>query len=428
MPNPRSSVALIAAATAGLALSGCGSTSGSADDEAAAPDTLQQSTIDIGLTYTGGEAGEADSSKEPVKIGFVSQQGGATSFPEYEGAADAAVKFINGSLNGIDGHPIELVKCIVQSEEDGQKCASQFLADPDVHIVNWGLAVVGNETFYKTVAGKFPVVVSNAGGLADYSTPHVYELDGGGDAVLSAMAIAAEDAGAESVAIVSSSNPGGKFATANVLVPKLEDAGIATKVAYVDDTGSAPDFVSAVQASGAAEADLMMLIPPSGAQCVSTYNAMKQLAIKKDVVTTYSCYSDPVPESTGGGPEGWTMYGYAGNQRSVGEEATAFRNAMEAAGQSEYTFVGATPKSFTDLFAITKIGNQVGYDGLDAASFEAGIKALKAPLFMVPGDISCLHHPNPEYVGICGDTTAGSTYKDGKWQDTEPVKTVTFTE
>jgi hypothetical protein len=42
----------------------------------------------------------------------------------------------------------------------------------------------------------------------------------------------------------------------------------------------------------------------------------------------------------------------------------------------------------------------------------------------VSGNIHCGKHP--VYVGICGDSAEGSTYKDGKWQSLGPVKNVTL--
>jgi branched-chain amino acid transport system substrate-binding protein len=392
--------------------------------EAASASKLDDASIAMAAEFTGGKAGtKADPSLPPFTIGFANQSGATPAYPEYIGAATAAVDLINNHLGGVEGHPVKLDKCIIQSEEDGQKCGAQMLANGDM-IANFSLASNGNESFYKTVGGKFPVIVSVAASGADYTTPHVYELDGGGDGVLNALSANAKEQGAKSVAIISSDNPAGKFATGKILIPQLTKLGIKSKAIYISDTATTPDFVSALQAGGASSADLVVLIPPGAPQCISTFDAMKQLAIKKNVVTTYSCYGDPMPEHTDGGPAGWNMYGFGTNQRIDNPQTKLFKASMDEAGQSKWTFVGSTFKTFGDIMAITRWANNIGFDKLSAAELEKQILAWTGPAFMVSGNIHCGKHP--VYVGICGDSAEGSTYKDGKWQSLGPVKNVTL--
>src|SRR4029077_4136488 len=87
-----------------------------------------------GLAYTGGTAGKADSTKTPVVIGYVNEEGGVPAFPEATQGIDAAAAYINGELGGIQGHPIQLEKCSVQVEADGQRCGTQFANDSKVQL------------------------------------------------------------------------------------------------------------------------------------------------------------------------------------------------------------------------------------------------------------------------------------------------------
>src|ERR671931_2129286 len=78
--------------------------------------------------YVGGKPGKADSSKSPVYIGWVNQQGGQQ---EIGGAAtdgaDLAVKVVNEQLGGIDGHPVVLKKCFIKNaEEEGNTCGQRL--------------------------------------------------------------------------------------------------------------------------------------------------------------------------------------------------------------------------------------------------------------------------------------------------------------
>lgn len=419
-----SRVLLAVAVCGSLTLSACGSDDSSSPDSSTptSDGQISEADIEIGLTYTAGTAGAADDSLEPVTIGFVSQQGGTPSFPEHEAAADAAVAYVNEELGGIDGHPVVLEKCVIQAEEDGQKCAAQLLANDAIDITNFALSVYGNETFYKTVDGAFPVIISAPAVAADYDTAHVYELDAGGDGQLASMAQQAADLGWKNVSIVSSDNPAGKFITGEVLVPNLESLGLDATAVYISDTSTTPDFVSALQSSGAAEADGVMLIPVAPASCVGLYQAMQQLSLTKEVVSLTQCSNDPMPEITDGGPEGWYLTSLSEVSLLDTPEATMYRDVMTAQGASDTMNVGHSVKGFGDILSIAKWGNEIGYDNLSPESFEQAILEFRGPAFMVPGEIVCGGHPT--YKGICGDQAPRVAFIDGKWTSQEPFQVV----
>ena len=118
--------ALVAACSSGGSSSSSSTTSGGGGSSA----TIDNS---LALAYTGGTAGKATGT--PINIGYVNQESGSPSYPENTQGADLAVKYINNDLGGIKGHPINLVKCFVSTEEDGQKCGTQMLNDPSIKLV-----------------------------------------------------------------------------------------------------------------------------------------------------------------------------------------------------------------------------------------------------------------------------------------------------
>ena len=67
------------------------------------------------IEYTGGSAGAA--SGEPVRIGYANTE---AIIPEATVGARAAVEYVNAELGGIQGRPIELVECQVNTAEDGR--------------------------------------------------------------------------------------------------------------------------------------------------------------------------------------------------------------------------------------------------------------------------------------------------------------------
>ncbi|MGH9184655.1 MAG: ABC transporter substrate-binding protein, partial [Acidimicrobiales bacterium] len=94
------------------------------------------------LAYTGGTARPADESLEPVTIGYINQEGSVPSFPEATVGIEAAVRYVNEELGGAGGHPVELATCIVQSEEDGQRCGTEMANNADVSFVIVGILAV----------------------------------------------------------------------------------------------------------------------------------------------------------------------------------------------------------------------------------------------------------------------------------------------
>ncbi|MEY3823853.1 MAG: hypothetical protein RL628_1961, partial [Actinomycetota bacterium] len=94
-------------------------------------------------------------------VGYVNQEGGTPGFPEASIGVDAAVWYINNYLGGIGGRPIELAKCIITKEEDGQKCAQEMLANDQVSVVLAGAMLNGNAPLLDGLSGKKPVFISN---------------------------------------------------------------------------------------------------------------------------------------------------------------------------------------------------------------------------------------------------------------------------
>ena len=114
--------------------------------------------------YIGGKPGKADSSKSPIYIGWVNQQGGQQVIgAAATDGADLAVKLVNDQLGGIGGHPVVLKKCFIKSaEEEGTSCAQKLGNDKSVSAIDMGGVAIGIQPFYSTIAGKKPVIVGVA--------------------------------------------------------------------------------------------------------------------------------------------------------------------------------------------------------------------------------------------------------------------------
>ncbi|MEV4420749.1 hypothetical protein AB0L40_12345 [Patulibacter sp. NPDC049589] len=420
---------LAAAASAVLVLAGCGgdddapsasapsgSTPTTAAKDAAGSGAPDAAAIAETVKFTGGKAGKADPSLSPVVVGVVNQQGGAPAFPEYLETAKVAAKLVNEQLGGVGGHPLKLETCIVQSEEDGQRCASEFLTKK-LSVAIWTIGVVGNQSFYKTVAGKFPVLNSSNATGADSTTPHVYTLDAGSGGILKGMVGLSTASKPKTLAIVSDDSDAGKYLGGQVLVPTFKKLGVNAKAAFYPVAGTQPEMVSAIQASGAPTADSVLFLGPTPSVCLSGYKAMKQLGVQAPVTGTSVCAGDDFVAGTddGAGVTNWTFAGLARNARITDDpQATAFRDVMDAYGKGDLAAAGHVLKTFGDVLAITRWATEIGADEVTAAAYEKAIAAFRGPAFAVPGALQCGW--DRAAIGVCGKTVPVSAFRDGAWK------------
>jgi branched-chain amino acid transport system substrate-binding protein len=427
MSNLRSAVtlacvglSLVVAACGSSSSDGSGSGGGSATAStppAKSSNGIDQATIDFGAQYTGLKPGKADSSLKPVTVGLVNQEGGTPSFPENTKAANAAVDFINNNLGGIDGHPLKIDRCVMQAEEDGQKCAAQFL-DAKLPIAELSLAVIGNTAYYKTAGAKFPTLIGTTSAPADSVSPGAYSLGGGGAAVLAAMAeVAKNQLNAKFTSVITVDNAGGKFSAEKIAIPYMDKIGLVhSKSVYYPQSATGPDVISALQAAQASKADAILLDPSTPAECISVYDAVKTLNLKAKVVATPICNADQFVKHAGGKPEGWAIVGFGVNPRVADDpQAKVFNNIMAAAGATPEATQGFTPQVVRDFLTIAKFAHAIGPDKLTPAAFDEQIKAFAGPAFMIPGPLHCGKPSDPNSPTLCGESAGISQFSSGKW-------------
>ena len=196
--------------------SSSGGTSGGATTTAKDAAKSGDQTVSAGVSdyadYVGAKSsGAADSSKAPITIGWVNQEGGPTDVgPGSTKGADLAVKYLNEKLGGIGGHPVKLFKCFTStSEEQGQTCGQKMVNNKDVKVIAMGAVAIGDQSLVATVNGTKPMVTSVAIGAADAKNKNGYGLFGDGIRVSGPFATyASKVVGAKKVSVVWPELPG----------------------------------------------------------------------------------------------------------------------------------------------------------------------------------------------------------------------------
>jgi branched-chain amino acid transport system substrate-binding protein len=371
-----------------------------------------QSSIDTGVAYTGGPGGAA--SGDPIKIGYINQEGGTPAFPEASVGIDAGVWFINNFLGGVGGRPIELVKCFVTKEEDGQKCGQEMLANEDVQTVITGALLNGNAPLLDTLKDKKPVFIGNPVTTPEFLATDGFALTPGSPGVIQGLAILAakyvpelEGKEVKKVAVVYNDNPAGTVAFEALTKPVLAAFGVEVTGVPVADTAGATEMATAIQSSGADTADVFYpLVTIQG--CIGVYDALKTLEIETTVVTTGLCFGIPMQDhlkaagEEGNLPDGWYFggYGYAyeipGNPELDAYIDAALAWAAETGVENpEYTGFGGP--TFGTLMTVVQFMNA---GAQDSASIRDAVKAFVGPMWGGVGDFKC--GGNPTFPSLCG--------------------------
>ena len=394
-----------------------------------APTTTGSSNADrdkVALDYVGATEAKA-ASGDPITIGYVNQEGATPAFPEATVGLEAAVDYINSTLGGVQGRPLQIKKCVVQKEEDGQKCGQEMLADASVKFVLTGTLVNGNQPLYDTLAGQKPVFIGNPVATPDFLDKDGFAFTPGSPGVVQGMAIFAATMLPEGkpakAAVVYGDNPGGQAGFNLLTKPILEKYGIQVTGVPIPDTAGPQDFAPAIQAAGAQDAQVFIpLVTIQG--CIGTYDALKQLGITTPVVTTGLCYGTAMKDhlkqagDSGDFPDGWYFGGYGYSYFIPGfpqmdNYISVIQDYAKAKGINDIEYTGFAGLMYGNALTLTKFMNAIGPDNVTPDAMRQAALAFTGPQWIVVGPMAC--GKNPIFVSVCGIQMGIQQYKDGQW-------------
>jgi branched-chain amino acid transport system substrate-binding protein len=419
---------LLAAAVVSLALvAGCGSSGSSSSSTSAS--TAAGATGATGASgatgaqtggaggksvtnyqaYIGGKAGKADSSKSPIYIGWVNQQGGQQVIgAAATDGADLAVKLVNDQLGGIDGHPVKLKKCFIKSaEEEGTSCAQTLGNDKSVTAIDMGGVAIGIQPFYSTIAGKKPVITGVAVTPVDSVQKNAAIMFGDVTKVLGPFGTYAKDVLHAKTAALVYPNIAGITDGAAAIAKGLTAAGV--KVKKVGYSQGQTDLIGPLTAAGAPSAD--MVIPYSDASgCVNQAKGLKQLGITdaKKIVSAPLCLNPTVAAGLGGDYPIWT---YAIASSLFGDPTDPGMPPYMKVTKQYNVKTAPDPwviVSFSDVLTTVKFLNEVGADNLTSDAILAKAKSFTGPIALGAPELQCGKYPDAP--AVCNDRTQFFTY------------------
>jgi hypothetical protein len=424
MKRHRVLVAVTALATAGtLGLSACGSSSsaGAKSGASSTPSSgssgsgVSAASVKTFLAYTGGTAGKATGT--PIDMGFINAQGGAYSYPEYSTELASLVSVINNQLGGADGHPLVVKSCFITTgEAQGQACAQQFLADKSMALIIQGPLEVGGTSFHATLAGKIPVVSALPNEITDATAKNAFYLGGGVLGSLGFVAYATKYLHAKTASIlVPAGVPAGQQSAAQL---KAAFGKLGVKVTEGTYAPTATDYLSAIEASGAKNADVFIPLVITPNQCLAVAKDLQQVPIKATVLSFDACLGSAVKSGLGDFPK-WTYLSVTTNVNAPTTDPTteadiAAYNDWDKTIDAQIPDANSAVVTVMTTLTALKMLNEAGADPTPA-SVTAQLAKFTGPLFL---GAPTLTFGRPPFTAVGTMSSSFNAYEgNGKWKN-----------
>ncbi|MEV0354889.1 ABC transporter substrate-binding protein [Nocardia sp. NPDC050697] len=342
---------------------------------------------------------DAPASGAPVRIGFVSTEGGAVvSLPEMREGAEAAAQYVNKNGGGIAGRPIELVVCKQQEEPtSATKCANDFVEQKVAAVLSPGTSQGG--TILPIVAGAgIPYVTLNGVSQQELTSPDSAALSAGLPGTIGAMAAAAKDKGMKNFTLFASDG-GGLGALADAMgAPLFQAAGVQLKVVPIPL--GVPDPTPLVTSGLSGKPDGVSVIADA-ATCASVYKAVQTTDPAVQKVFIPVCLDPNVTGIIGmdavTGSTGITATDYLSDR----PDSVLYRSVLQAYAPSA-TVTGAASSGYQVVLALA--GATDGIQGeVNAASIKEALRAAKGVEMPAGGGITftCDGTAVPMLPSIC---------------------------
>ncbi|MBV9452258.1 MAG: ABC transporter substrate-binding protein [Streptosporangiaceae bacterium] len=415
-----SAVAVVTAALAAGCSSGTSGSTASGTHTATAPTSSAPTTNSGGAgsasvtnyaTYIGAKSGPADSAQAPVYIGWINQQGGQQQIgPLATAGAQLAVKYINATLHGVDGHPVALKTCFITSaEEEGTTCGQQMAADKSVSVIDEGAVAIGIQSFYSTIGTTKPVIVGVAATPTDATRPSSVILFGDVTHVLGPFGSYAKDILHAKTAALIYPDIEGITQGAAAIAASLRQAGVTVRQVGYDENQT--DLIGPLTSAGAQTAD--MVIPYSDSSgCVNLAKGLKELGITdaKKIVSAPLCLNGQVAAGLGGDFPLWT---YAIASSLFGDPTDpgmpAYMNVTKQYGNPADAPDPWNIVAFAQILTTVRFLNQLGYGHITPQAVLGQAKGFTGPVALGAPALQCGKYPSAP--AVCNDRTQFFVYK-----------------
>ncbi len=373
---------------------------------------------------TGGSVGAGEStptgaaepaSGEPIKVGFLNQQEGPASFPDFAAGAQVAENYINESLGGINGRPLELAECRTDGSPEASIDCANSLVEENVVAVLEGIDFGSDATLPILEEAGIPLVGHTAFGPAQSVSREAFffgaALPAYGVAPLQVMV---DDLDARTAVYIGSDTPLVHSFVDGAIAPGAEELGLELTPSYYP--ASNPNL-SAVLATAIADDPDVVFTTASEPDCIGIVSAAQQLSYDGSVFAG-SCslfieQAGPAAEGVYTSSDLWVPESPDLAPPDKREEIETYREQMEAS-EPDYVegFAQHTFSSTMDLAAILRTveGEPTPASVLEALRATAGLSSFMGQ------ELTCDGRQWPGQPSACGNGILVYQVEDGQRQ------------
>lgn len=346
----------------------------------------------------------------PIVIGMINQDTGAAgAFPELTLAVRTAVTFINTELNGVDGHPIELVTCNTNFSPDlSQSCAQEMVAKKAVAVVGgidiWGTGITTLENNGIPYVGGIPVSFEAA------RSPVSFQFSGGlWGAVLGMGKYAMTDLDAKRIAVIYGDF--GPIKDAAELGKKvLEKQG--AQVTLIPTSSVNPDMVSAINQTAQASPDAVIALTADSG-CKPTMVTAAQLDLKAPVMYTGACAAPKIIDSVGSAADGAIFNLEADLDPKNSDNVLYLAIAARYGPEFGYEAQGAGTVSFRGMINLYGVLRDLGAENVSSPAILKAFRAARDRRSFFGHNYTCDGKQLDGYVAMCSPQQTLGVLKKG---------------
>ena len=354
---------------------------------------------------TAAGAGGGDRTGQTIKVGYVNNEGGVFSLPEFRIGGEVAIAAIN-KAGGVNGAQIEVVSCLADASPEGSINCANKLIEAGVVLAYTGIDVASDAAVSLYAKAKIPYVTSNGWGPAQEKDPNAFIMHAAGGAYFSTPLLAFKKQGIKKVAVVFEDTAAGR-AYQPMIGEFAKTLGLEIITTIIDPVK--PDWTGALATSKSqgAEAIWGQLQEPGCIGLVTAADAVKFAGI----VFAGSCsvYMSVTGDKAIGTYNQSDLY--FPNTRAVAPakiqtRIDEYKAAMTAAGQ-EKLIDGFAPAPYSAWYELRSVLQSI--DAATPITSESVLAALNSgatiPGWMGP-DLHCGAKPWPDAPSACSSMIA----------------------
>lgn len=404
------SVALV---TLGLLAASCGSdkksssTTAPATTSAAATTAAGAATTAAGTAMTAAgsptTAAGADRTGQTIKVGYVNNEGGVFSLPEFRTGGEVAIDQINAH-GGVNGAKIDVVECMSDASPEGAINCANKLVEANVAIAYTGIDVASDAAIGIYSGAGIPFVTSNGWGPAQEKDPNAFILHAASGAYFVTPLATMKDLGVKSAGVVREDTVAGQAFSSSVKAYAAK-FGLAVTEIVIDPAN--PNWTAALAtAQSAGVGGIWGQLTEPG--CIGLTTAAAAVSFK-GVVFAGSCstYISKVGDAAVGSYNQTDEYFPDMRQfapPTIQQRLDEYSAAMKAAGHEDQIngFAVAPYSAWYELLPVLKsITGEI-----TAASVKAALsRGVTTPGWLGP-DLNCGAKPWPDSPSACSGSIA----------------------